>query len=96
MRSTGGLEGRDVGVRPKFYVEYGAQVDAIKRKAKPLSSLQRRHPESAPLIAASLAELQRPAEDLGWLPVKHTRGFWTALVDQRSGYPVKYLPIDPY
>ena len=92
----GGLEGRDVGVRPKFYVECDTQVDVIKRHVKPLSSLERRHQESAPLIAESLRELQRPAEDLGWLPVKHSRGFWTALVDRRSGYPVKYLPIDPY
>ena len=92
----GGLEGRDVGVRPKFYVEYDTQVDAIKGKVKPLSSLERRHRESVPLVAESLRELGQPADDLGWLPVKHTRGFWTALVDRRSGYPVKYLPIDPY
>jgi hypothetical protein len=92
----GGLEGRDVGVRPKFYVEYDTRVDAVKRKVKPLSSLERRHRESAPLVEKSLRELQRPAEDFGWLPVKHSRGFWTALVDRRRGYPVKYLPIDPY
>jgi hypothetical protein len=92
----GGLEGRDVGVRPKFYVEYDTRVDAVKRKVKPLSSLERRHRESVPLVAESLRELQQPAEDLGWLPVKHSRGFWIALVDRRSGYPVKYLPIDPY
>lgn len=92
----GGLEGRDVGVRPKFYVEYDTRVDAIRRQVKPLSSLERRHRESVPLVAESLLELGRPAEDLGWLPVKHSRGFWTALVDRRSGYPVKYLPIDPY
>jgi hypothetical protein len=92
----GGLEGRDVGVRPKFYVEYATQVDAIKREIKPLSSLERRNRESVPLIAESLRELGLPAEELGWLPVRHTRGFWTALVDRRSGYPVKYLPIDPY
>jgi hypothetical protein len=92
----GGLVGRDISVRPKFYVEYATQVDAIKREIKPLSSLERRHRESAPLIAETLRELQLSAEDLGWLPVKHTRGFWTALVDRDTGYPVKYLPIDPY
>jgi hypothetical protein len=92
----GGLQGRDVGVRPKFYVEYDSKLDAIKRQLKPLSSLEQHHPESAPLVAESLRELGRPADDLGWLPVRHSRGFWTALVDRRSGYPVKYLPIDPY
>jgi hypothetical protein len=92
----GGLTGRDIGARPKFYVEYSSRLGAIKRKVKPLPALERRHPKSSKLIESSLRELGRPAEDFGWLPVKHTRGFWTALVDRRSGYPVKYLPIDPY
>ncbi len=92
----GGLQGRDVGVRPKFYVEYDTQVDAIKRHVMPLSSLERRHRDSVPLVEESLRELGRTAEDFGWFPVKHSRGFWTALVDRRTGYPVKYLPIDPY
>lgn len=91
-----GLEGRDVGVRPKFYVDYAPQADAIKRLVQPLSSLERRHREAAPLVAQGLRELRRPAEDFGWLPVKHTHGFWTALMDRKTGYPVKYLPIDPY
>jgi hypothetical protein len=92
----GGLEGRDVGVRPKFYVEYDSKLDAIKPRVMPLASLEQRHPESATLIANGLRELGQSADDLGWLPVKHARGFWTALMDRRSGYPVKYLPIDPY
>lgn len=92
----GGLTGRDIGLRPRFYVEYSSQLGTIKRRVMPLSKLEKRHPESSGLIEASLRELGRPAEDFGWLPVKHTRGFWTALVDLGSGYPVKYLPIDPY
>ena len=90
------VEGRDVGVRPKFFVDYGSQLEPIKKKLKPLSVLRRRSQEFEQIIAESLRELHRPAEDFGWLPVKHTRGFWTALVDQQTGYPVKYLPIDPY
>jgi len=90
------LEGRDVGVRPKFFVDYGSQIERIKRQLKPLSELRRRNQEFERVIAKSLRELQRPAEDFGWLPVKHTRGFWTALVDQQTGYPVEYVPIDPY
>jgi hypothetical protein len=92
----GGLQGRDVGVRPKFYVDYDSKLDTIKSQVKPLSALEQRHPESATLVVKSLRNLGLPADDLGWLPVRHSRGFWTALVDRRSGYPVKYLPIDPY
>jgi hypothetical protein len=91
-----GLAGRDVSVRPKFYVDYGTRTDIIKSRLKPLSDLVRRHRDSAQLIATSVSELKRPADDFGWLPVKHSRGFWTALVDRKTGYPVRYLPIDPY
>jgi hypothetical protein len=92
----GGLQGRDVGVRPKFYVRYERQTEEIKRDLKPLAKLERRHKEAAPLVADALRDLGRPAEDFGWVPVKHTHGFWTALIDRETGYPVKYLPIDPY
>ncbi len=91
-----GLAGRDVGVRPKFYVDYGSQIERIKQKLKPLSTLQQRSQGYERIIAEGLRELHRPAEDFGWLPVRHTRGFWTALVDRQTGYPVKYVPIDPY
>ena len=90
------IEGRDVGVRPKFFVDYGSQIEPIKQQLEPLSKLRRRNQEFEHIIAKALRELQRPAEDFGWLPVKHTRGFWTALVDRETGYPVKYVPIDPY
>jgi hypothetical protein len=92
----GGLAGRDVGVRPKFYVEYATRVKTVKQHLKPLSVLRQRSPKYEAIIAESLDELNRPAEDFGWLPVRHTRGFWTALVDLKTGYPVKYVPIDPY
>jgi hypothetical protein len=91
-----GLEGRDVGVRPKFYVAYGSQIDIIKRRLKPLSELRQRNHAFEQIIATSLRKRQRPAEDFGWLPVKHARGFWTAIVDAKTGYPVEYVPIDPY
>jgi len=90
------IEGRDVGMRPKFYVDYGSQVETIKQHLKPLSVLRQRSPEYEQVIAESVSELKRPAEDFGWLPVRHTRGFWTALVDLKTGFPVKYMPIDPY
>jgi hypothetical protein len=90
------LEGRDVGVRPKFYVEYETQIDAIKLQSKPLETLEKRRPDSKGPIREALTELQRPASDFRWLPVRHTKGFWTALIDDKSGYPAAYIPVDPY
>jgi hypothetical protein len=91
-----GLEGRDIGQRPKFYVDYETRVDTIRKHLKPLADLRRRSAEFERIIGTSLHDLGRPAEDFGWLPVRHTRGFWTVLVDVKTGYPVKYVPIDPY
>jgi hypothetical protein len=92
----GGLTGRDIGMRPKFFVDYATQVETIKGQIRDLPGLERRHREATPLVQAALAELGSPADELGWVPVKHTRGFWTALMDRKTGFPVKYLPIDPY
>jgi hypothetical protein len=90
------LEGRDVGVRPKFYVEYATQVEEIKRQARPLETLEKHHPRSKPLIDEALADLKKPATDFLWLPVRHTKGFWTVLIDRNSGFPAAYIPFDPY
>ncbi|HVF17101.1 MAG TPA: TfpX/TfpZ family type IV pilin accessory protein [Steroidobacteraceae bacterium] len=90
------LEGRDISVRPKFYVDYQTQLDAIRARTQPLEKLEQKHPESKPFLDTGLKELRREARDFGWLPVKHTRGFWTALIDLKSSEPVHYIPIDPY
>lgn len=86
-----GLAGRDVSVRPKFFVPYETDLELVRAKALPLEELKRKHPEAAPLIANSEHDTATR-----WLPVKHKKGFWTALIDERSGLPVDYLPLDPY
>lgn len=92
----GSLAGRDVSVRPKFFVDYATQLDEIKSRLQPLPELAGRVAGAKPLIDEAIADLNRPAEDFGWLPVKHSKGFWTALVDKKTGYPATYIPLDPY
>jgi hypothetical protein len=81
------LAGKDVSVIPKYYVEYDSIMDQVKKAAKPLSALYKRHPEAQPLVQGA---------DSLWVPVKHRKGFWTALLDPQTGRPVDYIPIDPY
>jgi hypothetical protein len=90
------LAGRDVSVRPRYYVPYDSQLETIKRKAQRLSDLEQRHPESVPLVAGVADEHQVEKDTLRWVPVKHRRGFWTALIDIGTGYPVGYIELDPY
>jgi hypothetical protein len=90
------LMGKDYPMFPAYYVPYEQDLAQIKERALPVSELEKRHPQSKPLLASAVAQLQIPAEKLTWLPVKHRKGFWTALLDPDSGRPVDWLPVDPY
>lgn len=91
-----GLGGKDYSVLPEYYVPYEQGLPELKRRAKPLRDLERRHQEAKPLLASAVAELQVPVERLLWMPVMHKSGFWTVLLDSDTGQPVSWLPIDPY
>jgi hypothetical protein len=90
------VAGKDVTVLPAYYVPYEQKLAQIKRRALPVAELAKRHPEAKALISTAAAELAVPVERLSWLPVKHRRGFWTALLDPETARPVSWLPVDPY
>ena len=88
-------QGKDYPVLPKYYVPYEQKLPQIKQRALPIVELEKHHPEAKQLLSSAVAELQVPAEKLLWLPVKTRHGFWTALLDPQTGYPVDWLPLDP-
>jgi hypothetical protein len=90
------LQGKDYSVLPAYYVPYEQNLPEIKQRALPVSELEKRHPEAKPLVATAKTQLRMPIEKLVWVPVKHRRGFWTALLDPETGHPVYWLPLDPY
>ena len=90
------LAGKDYSVLPAYYVPYEQNLPEIRRRSKPVSELEKRHPEAKPLVADAVARLHVPVEKLVWLPVKHAKGFWTVLLDADTGRPASWLPVDPY
>ena len=90
------LSGNEEHQRPRFYVPFESQLEQIRKRAKPLAQLETAKPASKPLIDAALAGVDVPAQRLAWLPVRHFRGFWTAIVDTDTGKPVAYVDFDPY
>jgi hypothetical protein len=90
------LAGKDYSVLPAYYTSYEHNLELLRKRLLPLAELEQRHPEARQLIANATAQLQVPTEKLVWLPVKHRRGFWTALVDPVTGRPLQWLPLDPY
>jgi hypothetical protein len=89
------LNGNEDHQRPRFYVAYESQLATVRRRAKPLAELEQKKPEAHALIDAALKKAGAPRDGLSWLPVRHFRGFWTALVDD-SGKVVAWVPLDPY
>lgn len=90
------LAGKDVALRPTFFVSYDGQLEALKAKTQPLGELTIKHADAEPLIAEALGNDPAERASVRWLPVKHKSGFWTALIDEATGYPSHYLPLDPY
>jgi hypothetical protein len=91
------LEGNEEHQRPKFYVPYEDALEQIRKRAKPVASITKKFPETAPKFDEALAELKGiPADRIATLPVRHINGFWTALIDTTTGMPVSYVAVDPY
>jgi hypothetical protein len=90
------LSGKDIHHLPRYYVPYDTVVDAVKRKAAPLEALEKRHPDSRPVLAEALADLGVSANRVRWLPVGTKQGAWTALIDAQTGRPVHYFAYDPW
>jgi len=90
------LQGNESHMRPRFYAPYESQLESIRSRAKTLEELEKHHPASKPVLAEATARLNVPPERIRWLPVRHRKGFWTALIDTNDGKPVAYVDFDPY
>jgi hypothetical protein len=90
------LGGVAESARPKFFMPYEHELPEIQSRAKPLAELEQRLPKSRPLIADAVAKSGLKREALNWLPVSCRRGFWTALIEVKTGRPVAYFDLDPY
>jgi hypothetical protein len=91
-----GLAGRDISVRPRFYVPFAAVAQDARQRAQPLDVLEKKKPEAREEIERVQRSSGKDATQLGWMPVKHRTGFWTAIIDRATGLPLTYINLDPY
>lgn len=90
------LSGKEEMTRPRFYQPYETALPEIRQRAATLEDLLAKHPEARPKVEAAVADANVPRERLRWLPVRHQKGFWTALIDTDTGRPAGYVDLDPY
>lgn len=91
-----GIQGRDISVRPKFFVAFESIAKKVVQQAQPLDLLERNKPRARDQIEAARRDVGRSSSHLGWLPLKHRNGFWTAIIDLDTGRPLIYINLDPY
>lgn len=87
-------QGRDMRHFPKYYVPYAEYQQTALARGRPLEQVRRSEPEIARIIEQYLADSGRKEADVRYLPLRATRGWGAALVDARSGYLVKMLPVE--
>lgn len=90
------LAGNEEHLRPRFFVPFETELPTIQRRAKTLDDLAAKHGNAKEDIERARRKAGIPEEHLRWLPVRHSKGFWTAVIDVRTGLPVSYIPLDPY
>src|SRR5690349_13406477 len=90
------LAGNEEHQRPKFYAPYDAALEQIRKRAKPISVLEKKFPDYTAALDAAVRDSGMAPDVARWLPVHHRNGFWTAIVDPSSGRPMGYAAVDPY
>jgi hypothetical protein len=90
------LVGNDEHKRPRFFVPYEERIPVILGRARKLETLTTKFPATKSRIDAAVQEFDLPPDRLRWLAAHHSKGFWMAVVDAQTGWPVGYLPFDTY
>jgi hypothetical protein len=90
------LEGKDVHVLPRYYVDYETQLDELRKRAVPAEELARKLPTASAALSEAREGIATPWSQVGALPIRHLRGFWTVLVDTKSGEILAFVPVDLY
>lgn len=90
------LAGKDISARPKFYRPYESKHAEIVNTIHPLKELFERNSDREKLVMTAVQSHHLSPDNVGWLSVKHPRGFWIALMDRQTAMPIDYLPIEPY
>lgn len=91
-----GLEGRDLGMQPEFWLPERETPSAWARAAKPVATLIAQHPKQAEDIRMAVVSASRPADKIGFLPILARTTTWTALIGRDDGQVIGYVPVDGF
>lgn len=89
-----GLEGVDVGQRPRFWQPYEQSRSAALSRSRPVAALVKKYPAQASTIEHAVATAGVNIADARFLPLA-ARGDWVVLLDS-NGDVRGYAPLDGF
>jgi hypothetical protein len=90
------VAGSPTAFRPDLWQPYGAGVDQVRQRARPVAELKARFATRGAEIDAAVASTNRAATGLVYLPVMGRDKFWTAFLDAGTLELVGFMPLDPF
>ncbi len=88
------LQGKDIGMRPEFWIEFDSMRDRVIQKIKPMNLLVDRYPDSKGKLEQIARERGLSLEEMGFLPVLSKQGIFTAMFTKKDGAFVDYIMLD--
>lgn len=91
-----GLQGVDISMQPDRWVDYGVNVEAVLKKARPVKLLLEKYPQIADQVQAVVVNHGVASENMYFLPLDSRKASGTALVAAPDARIVGYLPVDGF
>lgn len=90
-----GLQGYELGQRPRYWQDYEATRSQVLSRARPLPILLARYPDARHMVEQAVASKGSNLESSQFLPVVARHGVWTALLSSR-GDLLGLIPYDGF
>ena len=89
-------KGKDLQNFPRYYLPYTELSGEVKKSAKPLNAVLKKHPEAIGAIRAAAVDAGRPESLLLYVPLRARLRAMAAVLDARDFHVITIAPIDPY
>jgi len=90
------LQGKDIHLRPEYYVPYDTQKPQVKQKLQPMKRMKDLNPAAVADIDRHIKDTGRTEEQLGFLPLRARDKDLSAVVDRATGDILGYWPYRPW
>jgi hypothetical protein len=88
--------GADIKSLPHLYTPYRALAASAAKRAKPITELERNHPEARDALVAKLGDKASNVEAVGFVPIVGRFRSMAAIVDRKSGELEAVIDANPW